>query len=417
MSPRTALILIGLVVAAAVLVAGCTQSPGPSTSTPTPAPGTAGTPTQVNLLYTQGVGPMPNLLATRQIDGYIAWQPYVEIANASGIGTIAVYSADLPPAGQWKDHPTNVLVARKDFVAQNLELTEALSALTILVGQYITDHPDRAANITADWLVGGSPFTFGNTSVPSEPVLQRAFTTVRFTTDPSDAWQRGVDKFVTAENELGYLSGSLRNASADQRPALLYDFGPYAAARQQVAVKQIATPPKATGPVSLGYLLAVDHAALFVAVRDWQYFNDTYGIALRPRDATKSRPDVADLIVNGVTVAEVRLVTADAGPGLMQAAATNSIQVSFVGVPPAISAIDRGNPITILHPVDTEGSGLVVAMSSPATDWNSFVAWAQDRSRTGQPLKIAAPGKGSIQDVLLRVALNESQVNVIEASS
>ncbi|HIH02667.1 MAG TPA: hypothetical protein HA263_02050 [Methanoregulaceae archaeon] len=56
-------------------------------------------------------------------------------------------------------------------------------------------------------------------------------------------------------------------------------------------------------------------------------------------------------------------------------------------------------------------------MSSPATDWNSFVAWAQDRSRTGQPLKIAAPGKGSIQDVLLRVALNESQVNVIEASS
>lgn len=409
MSSKASLVLIGLAVAAAVLAAACVQPPGPSTPTPTP-----GTPAQVNLLYTQGVGPMPVLLQSAQIDGYIAWQPYVEIANASGIGRIVVYSPDLPPAGQWRNHPTNVLVARQDFVDRSPELAVALSALTILSSRYIADNPDRAAAVTAGWLVGGAPFTFGDMSVPSGPVLQRAFVTVRFTTEPSADWQEGVDRFVTAEDELGYLSGSLGNASPAERGALLYDFGPYELASRQVAAGELTTPPRATRPVSLGYLMAVDHAALFVAVKDWQHFNDTYGIALRPRNPARDRPDVCDLVVNGVQVAEVRLVEGSAGPALMQAAAVDSIQVSFVGVPPAIAAVDGGNPIAILHPVDTEGSGLVVGATAPVTDWDSFAAWARDRSTAGRPLRIAAPGKGSIQDVMLRVALNSSGITVTE---
>ena len=52
-------------------------------------------------------------------------------------------------------------------------------------------------------------------------------------------------------------------------------------------------------PVTVGYLMAMDHSALFVAVKNWQYFNDTYGIALKPEDLTKAKPDVADFIVNG----------------------------------------------------------------------------------------------------------------------
>jgi len=410
MSSRILLILIALGITSAVLMAGCVQQP-PGPSTPTPAPGSSG---QVSLLYTQGVGPMPVLLQSAQIDGYIAWQPYVEIANASGIGKVAAYSPELPPAGRWTNHPTNVLVARKDFVARSPELASALAALTLLSSRYITENPDRAAAITADWLVGGAPFTFGTTSVPSGPVLQRAFSTVRFTTDPSADWQEGVDGFVTAGSELGYLSGPLGNASPAARATMLYDFGPYEAASRQVASGAIATPPRATRAVSLGYLMAVDHAALFVAVRDWQHFNDTYGIALRPRDTARARPDVCDLVVNGVQVAEVRLVEGSAGPALMQAAATDGIQVSFVGVPPAIAAIDGNNLIAILCPVDTEGSGLVVATSAPVTDWDSFAAWARDRSTAGRPLRIAAPGKGSIQDVMLRVALNSSGIAVTE---
>ena len=65
-----------LAIAFLVLTAGCVQPAG------TPAPTTQ---TNVGILYSKGVGPMPMLLATKQIDGYIAWQPFVSIGTESRI--------------------------------------------------------------------------------------------------------------------------------------------------------------------------------------------------------------------------------------------------------------------------------------------------------------------------------------------
>ena len=157
-------------------------------------------------------------------------------------------------------------------------------------------------------------------------------------------------------------------------------------------------------------------AALHIALKKWQYFNDTYGVTLKPRDLTQTRPEVADLIVNGVTVAEIKLVGGDAGPQVMQMASTDVVQMGYVGVPPTVAAIDKGTPVKIIHPVNTEGSGLVVDVNAPVTDWKSFVTWAQQRSADGKPLKIAAPGKGSIQDVMLQYALKDSNITFKETS-
>ncbi len=49
--------------------------------------------------------------------------------------------------------------------------------------------------------------------------------------------------------------------------------------------------------------------------------------------------------------------------------------------PPTVAAIDKGTPVKIIHPVNTEGSGLVVDVNAPVSDWKSFVTWAQ---RSGQ---------------------------------
>jgi NitT/TauT family transport system substrate-binding protein len=64
--------------------------------------------------------------------------------------------------------------------------------------------------------------------------------------------------------------------------------------------------------------------------------------------------------------------------------------------------------------VNLEGSGVVIADDAPADDWESFVEWAKSRSAQGKPVIIAAPGKGSIQDVLIRSALEESGLSVRE---
>ena len=230
--------------------------------------------------------------------------------------------------------------------------------------------------------------------------VNNALPTIKFTNDPSDSWKSSTSDFVQALIDIGTINGFVKNSS--DRDAVLYNFQPYQSAAAIIAAKNVTTPAPVQNTVTVGYLMAVDHSALFVAVKDWQYFNDTYGIALKPEDLTKAKPDVADFLVNGQKVATVNLVPANAGPNLMQLAATNRIQMSYVGVPPAISAIDRARRSPSPTRSTTSGSGLVVAKGAPAQDWQSFAAWAKQRSDAGKPLVIAAPGKGSIQDVMLR---------------
>jgi NitT/TauT family transport system substrate-binding protein len=157
-------------------------------------------------------------------------------------------------------------------------------------------------------------------------------------------------------------------------------------------------------------------APLIVAVKKYQYFNDTYGVALVPRDPSKARPDMCDLVVNGQKIAEVNLVGGDAGPQVAQMAATDVVQMGYIGVPPTLAAIDKGTPIKILHPINTEGSGFVVAKDAPVSDWSTFTAWAKQRSLDGNPLKLANPGKGSIQDVMLKAALKDSGIATTDAA-
>lgn len=404
----TAVAIIALALILVLLSAGCTQPVASGSSAPA-----AGAPNgTVGILESAGVGPMPNLLATNQVDGYISWQPVVEVGVESNIGQVASYSKDLPPAGDWSNHPQNVFVVRKDFYAQNPAFVDDFSALNIAATQYINDHPQEAAGIASQWLTGGQNFTYGNISVSSLTVANNAIPTIAFTTTPSDSWKASTDNFVQALENLGTVKGFVANSSSPD--TVLYNFQPYQDGQAILSSKNVTVPNPVPGTVGVGYLMAMDHTALFVAVKDWQYFNSTYGIALVPEDPSQAKPSVADFMVNGEKVATVSLVPANAGPNLMQLAATNSIQMSYVGVPPAISAIDIGNPITIAYPIDNLGSGLVVTKGAPATDWQSFAAWAKQRSDAGKPLVIAAPGKGSIQDVMLRYALQNSGFGVTE---
>lgn len=405
--------IIALVsIALMLIVAGCVQ-PATTPGSTTPAPTTASSGT-VGILYTQGVGPMPGLLATNQIDGYIAWQPVVEAGVESGIGQVATYSKDLPPAGKWSDHPQNVFIVRNDFNEKHPGFVNAFSALNLASSQYITDNPEESAAIVADWLAGKQNFTYGNVSVSSVTAVSNALPTIKFTNEPSDAWKGNMNDFVQAQVDIGSVNGYLKNGTAGDKEALLYNFAPYHNAKSILALKTAPTPGVITEPVTVGYLMAVDHSALFVAVKNSQYFSDTYGIALKPQDPAKARPDVADFIVNGKKIAEVKLVSAAAGPALMQLAATDAIQMSYVGAPPAIAAIDRGTPIRITYPIDNLGTGIVVTRGAPVTDWQSFAAWAKQRSDAGKPLVIAAPGKGSIQDVMLRYSLKDSGFTTTE---
>ena len=410
--PVIALIAIALL----LLTAGCTQPAGtPPVVTTTTVPGTqAGT--EIDVLYS-GFGTMPTLMASKQIDAYIAWQPYVEVAPMAGFGKVLSYSGELPPDSKWKGHPCCVFVTTTGMEKENPELVNAMTALMMLSTDYINTHQEESGAIVADWLAGKSNFTYGNISVSSEKAMTRAIYTVNFTNEPTETWQNGILQFMYAQRELGVLNGTLMSASDAEAKSILFDSTPYENAKQMIQNKKIITPAKATRQLGYGYLLSDHDTMLFVAVKKWQYFNDTYGIALKPRDPTQNRPEIVDLIVNGQPVAEIKLISAEFGGPLMQLAATNAIQFSIVGNPPVIATVDKGNPVKIVMAANLEGSGVVVSADSPAKDWPGFFVWAKQRSDAGKPLRIADPGKGSIQDILLKYSMKESGLSVKEVKS
>jgi NitT/TauT family transport system substrate-binding protein len=414
MKKKASLIAVCIALAMVLLIAGCMQPVTPPTNVTPQVTTPAGTgATEVDVMYAGGVGPMPVLLSTNQVDGYIAWQPYVSVATVSGIGQLVTYTKDFPPVPEWNNHPCCVLTARDELYASNPDFVNAMAAQTILADQWITDHPNEAAADMSGWIIGNDTIKFGDQSVPAVSVLKDAIPTVRYTTEPTPEWINGTENFVNAQISLGYITGSLKNTSAENRDALVFNFKPYRDAKKMIADKKIVTPAKLNKQVGIGYLKGDMHGgSLIIAVKEWKYFNDTYGIAIKPRDLTATKPEICDLIVNGVTVAELKLVSADAGPQLMQMEATDIVGMGYAGVPPAIGSIDKGSAIKVLMPINTEGSGLVATKGSPAHDWNSFISYAGQRSASGKPLKIAAPSKGSIQDVMLQYSLKSSGVTI-----
>ncbi|GAB6284539.1 MAG: ABC transporter substrate-binding protein [Methanoregula sp.] len=409
MKAITLMVVACAVIAIVLFTAGCTQPAGQPTSSNVTLQKSS-----VSLVY-MNPGQMPQLLATGQVDGYMAWQPFVSIADVSKIGTVVSYSQDLPPKQVWEDHSCDSLVARNDIVSAHPDMTNALSAVFVEATNYTRNNPDRAAEISADWLFGSSNLTYGNVTINSVDVEKASIPTIKFTNDPSDQWIASNDRFIGALKEIGFISGTLSNVTPNASHAMLYNFVPYNTANGMLATKTIVSPSTAPAKISIGYLLSDHDAPLFVAVKNWKYFLDNYGFALKPKVDTAGKVEQAELIVNNQKVADVQLVKGDGGPQLMTLLGSNTIDFAVAGTPPTIAAVDKGTPIKILFPVHTEGSGLVVTSKSSAKDWNSFIAWINERSASGKPVKIAVAPKGSIQDVQLEYALEQSGVAVTEA--
>ena len=125
--------------------------------------------------------------------------------------------------------------------------------------------------------------------------------------------------------------------------------------------------------VRIGYLPTDHDAALFVA--DAKGYFDKEGIN-------------ADLIKY------------NNGNELMKAMEAGEIDVGYVGIAPALYSIGNGGDAKIISSAQNEGSGIVV-------NANSGISSAADLSGK----KIATPGEGTIQELLLSYYLNENGIS------
>ncbi|HJJ41808.1 MAG TPA: ABC transporter substrate-binding protein, partial [Methanocorpusculum sp.] len=211
----------------------------------------------------------------------------------------------------------------------------------------------------------------------------------------------------------GLISSKLNSTTDDETKELIFDFESYNAAKEQIKSGKFVT-PNPVKKIRIGYLSSDHDAALFVLVKEWKYFKEHYNSYIKPTNELKPKLGGGELYINGEKIADVEFVEGTAGPNLMILMQQNAIQYAIAGAPPYLSAIDKssGNVVLkILCPIQTEGSGLIASINSPASDWDSFVNWIKERSASGKNVVIAVPQLGSIQDMQIKAALKSAGIN------
>jgi len=365
----------------------------------------------VELVYMSGCGTMPSALANDQLDAYIAWQPMVSVAEVANVGKVITYSQDLPPAGQWTNHPCCCLVATNSFMEGEYDIAKYLTMLMIAADSFIETYLDETVNYCADWLFGGGELTFGDIKADSYEVEERSIETIRFDTEPSEDWLNGIDLFVESLKEIEMVNGQLVDLTSDELREKLLELGLFYDAKESLESRDYLESEVTVDNVpnvNFGYLPSDHDAALFVAAYAWEYFRDNYGIYLYSEDPGNGTD--YQLIVNGTLVANVEVIEFAAGSAVMTAASQGNVDYAIIGAPPAILFIDQGSPSKIISPVQTEGSGVVVSNDVPAENWDEFIKWIEDSYDDGKVVKIGVPMIGAIQDVMIKYALQDSGI-------
>ena len=340
----------------------------------------------VYILYSTA-GSMPQLLNTDQVDAFFVWQPYVAMANQGGIGKAIVYSEDLPPNHHWADTPCCVLVMADRFIEQEPVHARMISMLTTAAIQYIHDYPDRAEQITANWIFGSGDLLVAGTHLNPLTVEQESFPTLHFVNVSST-----LQSYNSTRKPHQTLAGS--GFFMPVTPA------PLTTIREDTR----ASPTQEFPLIRFGYLSSDHDAPLFVLAEDPEYFQNHYGLAIVPVNPSDKRPNLFNLVSDNKTVAYVQLVPGQSGGGLMTIMGQGVIDAAYLGSTPANLQIQLGNPSQIIEPLHTGGSALVAADTAPCNNWNDFAAWARTRSDAKKPLVVATV-QSSIQETMIRDAL------------
>jgi NitT/TauT family transport system substrate-binding protein len=379
---------------------------------------------EVELLFCKGQSILPVLLTTGQIDGYIAWQPYLALAEKSGIGNVVALSRDFPPEGAWHNHPCCVLVASRDILQNHPDTAMAVSAVLLSGGDYAAEHREELPKITADWLMGDRDYLLASRVISPADLFNQSLSSFSFSSRADDEWNASAQILVDRMGDiLNTIDRYPHNGSGISISEFI-DAGPCCNAADWIAshrnsqfyhFNSSSSDMAESNPLRIGYLMIDHQAPFFAAIKRWQYFQERYAIALKPVQDLK-RPRYLELIKSGRKTCDVELVSAPTGQNLMTMMEQGNLDMAIVGITPAIGAISLGCDARIIQPVQNLGCGLVLSSKFRAENWEDFAALARASSDRGRPLRIGDPDLGTIIDVIFQDALNASGLLGVKAS-
>ena len=158
--------------------------------------------------------------------------------------------------------------------------------------------------------------------------------------------------------------------------------------------------------LKVGYIFTTHHTSFIVAAKKGEAFKDM-GVYLRP----VIDKDKYELVAGGKAIAVLQLIVAKSGSETAALFARNQLDLAMASVTAIMAGIDKGTPMKILSPLQTEGMGLVVPKDSPLTDWNSFM---ENVKKASKPVKIGYHSLTSAPKIVLEAALKNAGIKVTE---
>jgi NitT/TauT family transport system substrate-binding protein len=137
---------------------------------------------------------MQNALLSGDVDGYIAWEPYVTQAKIEGSGRILMNSNDI-----WPDIPTCVVVATNKFMIQKPDQLKKFLKVHVEATDYVNTHEDETAAIVSKKL---------GTNVNIE---LEARNNIQFIAVPTTEFENNLMKLVEIQKQLGYIKSNNTN--------------------------------------------------------------------------------------------------------------------------------------------------------------------------------------------------------------
>lgn len=158
--------------------------------------------------------------------------------------------------------------------------------------------------------------------------------------------------------------------------------------------------------LKVGYVFTTHHTPLMVAAKKAEAFK-SMGVYLK-HIVEKDR---YELIADEKPIAILQLIVAKSGAETAALFARNQLDIAMASVTAMMSAIDKGTPIKILSPIQTEGMALVVSKDSQISNWASFMHYIKNADK---PVKIGYHSPTSAPKIVFEGSLKQSGIKVTE---
>lgn len=329
------------------------------------------------------VSKMKVALSTGLIDGFIAWEPFVSNASMDDTGEVLMWSSEMMP-----NHPCCVVVASANFLE-----TEDGHELT---KRFLKAHMEATEwMLTADQNHDSAEYTLlvtlakEFTKMDNSAVVSAAMSHLEYKYEMDSSFTTALEEFTNMYIDLNITTNE---TVADMGYDSVSDFvDSYVNETFLAEAADIEPSSTILGTVRLGYLVGDIHQmAQFVA-------NDP-----RVLDGEKSIFEEY-----GLDVVAAEGAPFSSGGAEMDAFVAGSVDIGYLGAPPAIvKHLNGGAKTVIVAQANIEGSGLVVAKDSGIESLDDLV------NKT-----IAVPSVSSIQFLLLKIALEERGYDFVVKSS